>query len=161
MEELERKVRVYSASPQESFLNTMDSLTRKLILGILGWLNEKYREDLIARTKAALDERKHLLETQGSYVSKTRKKKVNRLGNIPWIYDKAENGELKVNPERLSLAKRGVKMWYNKGTYGEISKKIGVPITLVRSIINRRDFYNKFPYGSVTKSGHGRSSKNC
>ncbi len=144
--ELEEKVPVFSASPREQFLNQTDPMMRKFMMAIFFWFYEYEVETNRTRTKASLKERKNLLDTQGSYISKKSGKMVTRLGNIPWIYDRDQGtGELTVNQERLFLAKRAIKMWYNKGSYGEIAKKLGLKRSLVISIIERKDFYSKFP----------------
>lgn len=146
MEELERKMQIVSVSPNEGFLGSVDPLTRKLMLAFLGWLNEKYRADLIVRTKTALAQRKHLIETDGGYVSRKSGKTVRRLGRIPWIYDRdPATGDLTINQERLAIAKRAIKMRYNGGSYDEIAKKLGISKDLARSLVKRKDFINKFP----------------
>lgn len=146
IKELQEKVAIFSASPREQFLNQTDPMMRKLLTAIFLWFYDYELNTNKARTKAALEERKGLLKTNGSYVSKKSGKTVMRLGRIPWIYDRdPKTGDLSVNQERLAIAKRAIKMRYNGGSYDEIAKKLGISKDLARSFVKRKDFINKFP----------------
>jgi len=87
--ELEKKynVRILSASPKETFMNTLDPNMRDLVLSVLAWVAERERDILIARTKNSLDRKKAELNEKGFFISR-RGKKITKLGrperNIDW-----------------------------------------------------------------------------
>lgn len=63
--EEDRGIPVISLSPNESFLRSMDPGIRRPIIGFLAWVHEKEREDLIQRTRQALQARREAGQVLG------------------------------------------------------------------------------------------------
>src|SRR6185436_3878418 len=52
---IEQFTPLISCSPRESFLQTTEPSTRKLMIGILAWVAEREREMLVQRTKDGME----------------------------------------------------------------------------------------------------------
>ena len=108
--------------------------TAQLLLNILGAVAEFEDVLISARTIDGLER----VKDEG-----------RRIGKPPLGFvknpDPEKTGEFVTIPGEIYLAKRVIKLWYNKASLGEISQKTGLNISHVRSIIRRRDLYNSIP----------------
>lgn len=113
--------KIFSASPNESWMNIEEPSIRSLVISIFAWNAERELANLKQRTKDSLERKKQEIRENGYFIS-NEGKKVEKLGRP---------SSVSISPEEiLKLRDEGL-------SYQQIADKLGSKKSTIHAIVKR------------------------